>query len=167
MTSDIHTTIKLLRTVKALLVTSLSWGVVWSLLSVPAMLALFQAQTSNQSSAEIIRTWSTGALLPALGQGMLMGAGFALLLPLIARRIRSVEKLGYLKIGAAGALAALGVSALASFAGIPAVSGILVAIGGGLTSVASLVVARRAPTRLVEAKSTPRFTSHDANNVAL
>src|SRR6476661_10567789 len=131
------------RIAKAVLGTAITWGLVWSLLSIPSLIAMPWGSPLIDRSDIVwacLQSW-----MRAFGQGALFGAAFALLLLAVSSRVRSFDRLSGVVAGALGALGAVGVCALMLGSAFSLVNALIVAAVGASSAITSVVIARRAP----------------------
>lgn len=147
---------KVLRILKAIGGTAMTWGVAWSLLSVPTLWHLFEGALPIMSTSQLLLAWVTNSWLYAFTQGAVIGAGFGSLLNLGSRWLPALRQLSFSRLGLLGAVAAGGAGFVVLGSSMGVVSGLVLAGLGASTAVVSLLLARRAPERALAVPSPMR-----------
>ena len=147
---------KLIRIAKALVGTATTWGLAWSTISIPTLVFVLRNRLDiGPSVMSLTWSWLANAWLFAFAQGAAMGVGFALLLLLLSRRVRALDRLSPLLAGGLGAVAAVGVSVLTLGTALSPLNALVVATLGAASATVLLHIARRAPDRIVNAPEEP------------
>lgn len=133
------------RVLRAVVGTSLTWGVGFTVLAAPALLWMLTHVPANEGVLAQVWRWSAEYFPIAFRQGALLGAGYAVALLPLRGRPRSVHDVSYVSVGIIGGVAAIATTVVGKLAGVGVITGPLILLLGVTTSTLSLAIARRAP----------------------
>ena len=140
---------KLMRIIRGVLGTAVTWGIAWPLLSLPTFYRFLSDPPPGIGRFDMAVSILTHSTRDAFLMGGACGAVFALVLFAASRRVRSLQAISIPRAALIGAAAGLAIPLLATGAG-SLMALVLAGALGGATSATALILARRAPSAALD-----------------